>query len=72
MSSPSYSSSNPASYTRAILGSPISSRPGSFNNGNRYFPGSSPNQLLECVLLNIPRSPLSLADSLASTAVALR
>ncbi|KAN0113637.1 hypothetical protein V8E52_007563 [Russula decolorans] len=47
MSSPSYSSSNPASYTRAILGSPISSRPGSFNNGNRYFPGSSPNQLLD-------------------------
>jgi hypothetical protein len=53
MPSPAYSSFNPASYTRTFFGSPISWRPGSFGNGNRYFPGSSPNQLLsplECVL----------------------
>jgi hypothetical protein len=61
MPSPSYSSFNPVSYTRAFFGSPISSHPGSFDNGNRYFPGSSPNQHLECVL-HIPSSPLSLAD----------
>ncbi|KAF8495940.1 hypothetical protein F5888DRAFT_1804493 [Russula emetica] len=47
MPSPSYSSFNPASYTRAFFGSPISWRPGSFGNGNRYFPGSSPSQLLD-------------------------
>ncbi|KAI0247433.1 hypothetical protein BJV78DRAFT_1245722 [Lactifluus subvellereus] len=35
---------NPASYTRAFFGSPISWRPGSF--GNRHLPGSSPSQLL--------------------------
>jgi transcription factor SFP1 len=53
MPSPSDSSFNPASYTRAFFGSPISWRPGSFGNGNRYFPGPSPDQLLsplECVL----------------------
>ncbi|KAI0300662.1 hypothetical protein B0F90DRAFT_1560351, partial [Multifurca ochricompacta] len=50
IASPSFSSSvnngsfNPASYTRSFFGSPISWRPGSF--GNRYFPGSSPSQLL--------------------------
>jgi hypothetical protein len=47
MPSPSYSSFNPASYTRTFFGSPISWRPGSFGNGNRYFPGSSPSQFLE-------------------------
>ncbi|THH13557.1 hypothetical protein EW146_g6667, partial [Bondarzewia mesenterica] len=35
---------NPASYTRAFFGSPISWRPGSF--GSRFYPGSSPGQLL--------------------------
>jgi hypothetical protein len=34
----------PASYTRTFFGSLISWRPGSFGNGNRYFPGSSPRQ----------------------------
>ncbi|KAN0118840.1 hypothetical protein V8E52_004612 [Russula decolorans] len=47
MPSPSYSSFNPASYTRTFFGSPISWRPGSFGNGNRYFPGSSPSQFLD-------------------------
>lgn len=46
MPSPPYSSFNPASYTRSFLGSPISWRPGSFGNGNRYYPGTSPGQLL--------------------------
>ncbi|KAH9961743.1 hypothetical protein BC827DRAFT_1267395 [Russula dissimulans] len=44
ISMPSQSSFNPASYTRAFFGSPTSWRPGSF--GNRYFPGTSPGQLL--------------------------
>ncbi|KAI0065190.1 hypothetical protein BV25DRAFT_1784788, partial [Artomyces pyxidatus] len=35
---------NPASYTRAFFGSPISWRAGSF--GSRFYPGSSPGQLL--------------------------
>jgi len=61
---PSQSSFNPASYTRAFFGSPISWRPGSFGNGNRYLPGTSPGQLLgplECVLLFTltPFSPIS-------------
>lgn len=46
MPSPPYSSFNPASYTRSFFGSPISWRPGSFGNGNRYCPGTSPGQLL--------------------------
>src|SRR6266851_599733 len=60
MPSPPYSSFNPASYTRTFFGgSPISWRPGSFGNGNRYLPGSSPGQLLgplESVLF-IPLPP---------------
>ncbi|ETW76625.1 hypothetical protein HETIRDRAFT_455141 [Heterobasidion irregulare TC 32-1] len=35
---------NPASYTRAFFGSPLSWRPGSF--GSHFYPGSSPGQLL--------------------------
>lgn len=35
---------NPASYTRRLLGSPSSFRPGSF--GSRFYPGMSPGQLL--------------------------
>ncbi|KAH9980411.1 hypothetical protein BJV74DRAFT_879344 [Russula compacta] len=47
MPSPSYSSFNPASYTRTFFGSPFSWRPDSFGNGNRHLPGSSPpGQLL--------------------------
>ncbi|KAI9453929.1 hypothetical protein F5148DRAFT_1288877 [Russula earlei] len=46
ISMPSHSSFNPASYQRAFLSSPISWRPGSFGNGNRYLPGTSPGQLL--------------------------
>ncbi|KAF8486446.1 hypothetical protein DFH94DRAFT_184318 [Russula ochroleuca] len=57
MPSPSDSSFNPASYTRAFFGSPISWRPGSFGNGNRYFPGPSPDQLLS------PLDPTDIRDA---------
>ena len=67
MPSPPYSSFNPASYTRSFFGSPNSWRPGSFGNGNRYFPGTSPGQLLgplEYVLFipphSVPRSHIFL------------
>ncbi|KAA1470829.1 hypothetical protein DENSPDRAFT_858584 [Dentipellis sp. KUC8613] len=43
MASSSSGTFNPASYTRAFFGSPISWRAGSF--GSRFYPGSSPGQL---------------------------
>jgi hypothetical protein len=70
MPSPPHSSFNPASYTRTF-GSPISSRPASFDNGNRYLSGPSPNQLLECVH-TFPVHPSLLLTPLSSLAVALR
>jgi len=69
MPSPSYSSFNPASYTRTFFGSPISWRPGSFGSGNRYFPGSSPSQLLECVLYTFPVHLSLLLTPLSSSLV---
>ncbi|TFY82202.1 hypothetical protein EWM64_g1816 [Hericium alpestre] len=46
---------NPASYTRAFFGSPISWRAGSF--GSRFYPGTSPGQLLAPLELVHPSSP---------------